>query len=180
MSSFSNSAANAKANAAAYTKALLDKLGNRDPLEVLAETPADVRSLIESVDDATLRRPEREGKWSMLQVAQHLADVELVVGFRYRMPVAQDNPPLQGYDQDLWVQKLWRGDEAIADVLAQFEPIRAANLRFLRQLRPEEWQRAGLHAERGPESVRHTARLAAGHDLVHRAQLRRVRDAVNR
>jgi hypothetical protein len=178
MSSYSNAAATAKANAAAYTQSLLDKLGERKALEVLAESPSDVRSLLESVDDAALRRPEREGKWSMLQVAQHLADVELVVGFRYRMPVAEDNPSLQGYDQDLWVQRLWRGDETVSDVLAQFEDIRAANLRFLRRLRPEEWERAGMHAERGRETVRHTANLAAGHDLVHRAQMRRVRDAV--
>jgi hypothetical protein len=114
----------------------------------------------------------------MLQVVQHLADSEIVCGWRYRLALAQDGSPIAGYDQDLWMSQLWRGDERLDDVLAQFDGVRAANVRLLARLTPEEWERAGLHAERGRETVRHMARLFAGHDLVHLRQLERVRKAV--
>ena len=54
----------------------------------------------------TLRRPEAPGKWSATEVVQHLADSELVLGFRMRMILTEDRPALQGYDQDRWAGTL--------------------------------------------------------------------------
>lgn len=172
---FSNPASDATSAAASYTKALLDILGDRDPLEVLRSTPARLREVATSVDDARLRQAEAPGKWSMLQVAQHLADSELVCAWRYRLAIAQDGSPISPYDQDLWVANLWRGDERVEDVLAQFEGARATNVRLLSRLTPEQWQHAGMHAERGRETVQHQSRIIAGHDLVHLRQMERVR-----
>ena len=58
-----------------------------------------------------LRQPERAGKWSIAQVLQHLADSDLVWGWRARLILAQDRPTITGYDQDLWAERL-RYDEA--------------------------------------------------------------------
>lgn len=161
-----------------YTESLLALLGDRDPIAVFQETPSRLRELTTSVDDATLRRPEREGKWSMLQVAQHFADSELVVGWRYRAISAQDGAPVTAYDQDAWMSSLWRGDEPLEDVLAQFEAIRAANLLLLARLTPEQWEHAGMHSERGREPMPLFVKTIAGHDLVHLRQMERVREAV--
>lgn len=174
---FSNPAGGAREAAGQYTTALLAVLDGREPLDLLPLMPANLRTLAESVDDAKLRRPEKEGKWSMIQIAQHLADTELVVGWRYRMAVSHDEPPVQPFDQDRFVSKLWKGDESLEDVLSQFEALRAINLRFLRSLTPEEWQRGGLHAERGRETVRRNAELSAAHDLVHLRQMGRVKQS---
>jgi hypothetical protein len=57
----------------------------------------------------------------------------------------------------------------------QIRALRRSNLRLLRSLSPEELRRSGVHAERGEESVEHLLRLYAGHDLVHRRQLERIR-----
>ena len=178
MTSLSNSAADAKANAAAYTKSLFDLVADRDPLDIMEETPRVLRDLTQSVEQARLRRPERDGKWSMLQVAQHLADVEVVFSWRIRLVLGAAEQPIHGFDQDQWIRKLWRGDESINDVLEQHAAQRKANLRLLRRLSAEEWERAGEHSERGRESVRHMTKMAAGHDLAHRAQMQRVRNAV--
>jgi hypothetical protein len=161
-----------------YAESLYAALADRDPIAVFQETPARLRQLTTSVDDAALRRAERDGKWSMLQVAQHLADSELVVGWRYRLISAQDGATITAYDQDQWVSSLWRGDERLADVLDQFEALRAANLRLLSRLTPEQWEHAGLHEERGREPMRPFVRLIAGHDVVHLRQVERVRAAV--
>jgi hypothetical protein len=162
----------------AYTRSLFDALGDQDPLAVLAVTPAAVEAIVRSVDDATLRRPEREGKWSMLQVVRHFADVEVAQSWRFRMVLAEEAPAIQAWDQDLWMARLWSDDPSLDDVLAQWKAARAANLRVLRTVQGDEWQRAGLHSERGSETLRFMVDLTAGHDLVHRRQLERIRAAV--
>lgn len=161
-----------------YTQSLFDALGDQDPLAVLAATPAAVEALARSVDSETLRRPEREGKWSMLQVVEHYADVEIAQGWRFRMVLAEPSPAIQAWDQDLWMARLWPSSATLDDALAQWKAAREANLRVLRTVTDEEWQRYGLHSERGQETLRFMVDLTAGHDLVHRRQLERIRAAV--
>jgi DinB superfamily len=178
MSQLTGAASTAVADAAAYTAAILAALGTRDPFEVLRTTPAALRQAVAGVSDATASKPEKPGKWSMRHVVQHLADAELVGAFRFRMIMAHDRPALQGYDQDLWAERLRYGDSDLPGALEQFGALRAANLRLLERTTPEERRRAGIHAERGEESVDHMTRMYAGHDLVHLRQLARIARAV--
>lgn len=178
MSQFSAVASTAVADAAAYTAAILGALGARDPLEVLRTTPAAVRQAVAGLPEPVVSAPERPGKWSMVQVVQHLADSELVGAFRYRMILAHDRPAIPGYDQDRWAERLRYAESDLEPALRQLEAVRAANLRLLERTTPEERRRVGIHAERGEESVEHTMRMYAGHDLVHLRQLARIAAAV--
>jgi hypothetical protein len=171
---FSNPASNAAAAAGAYVRALLEVLGDRDPVEVLAELDGWLDRHLAGVPEPTLRRPEAPGKWSVADVVQHLADSELVLGFRMRMILTEKCPPLQGYDQDRWATTLRYPDVPPAEARAQLSALRHANLRVLRRLGPAELERVGLHSERGPESLGHLVKLMGGHDLVHRRQIERV------
>jgi len=162
-----------------YAQGLLDRLGERDPLAVMEASIADLNALFDGLDDATIRRPEAPGKWSMIEVAHHLADSDMVAGVRVRMIVAQDRPPIVAYDQELWAGKLHYRDAALADVLSQFGVLRAANIRLARKLTAEELKRVGIHSERGAESAGYLLRLVAGHDIVHLNQLARIRRAVS-
>jgi DinB superfamily len=171
---YSNPAGSSPAATTSYVRALLDLLGSRDPIEVLAELIPSIEERIRSVDERTLRRPERAGKWSAIQVIQHLADSELVTGFRVRMVLTEDRPQLQGYDQDRWASEFHYSEVTVTQALEQLRGLRAANLRLWKQLGPAQLERTGLHSERGPESVAHIIRLMAAHDLVHRRQLDRV------
>ena len=178
VSEFANRAAEAAAQASAYTAALMVALGSRPPLEVLRETPAALREAIAGLSAAQLSTPEAPGKWSMRQVLQHLGDSELVGGFRFRMVLAHDRPELTGYDQDAWAERLRYTEADIEGALEQFTALRRANLRLLERTSAEEQQRVGVHVERGEESLAHMLRMYAGHDIVHRRQLARIRATV--
>lgn len=162
-----------------YAQSLLNRLGPADPMAVMAESPAAVRAMFNGMIDDAIRKPEKPGKWSMIDVAHHLADGELVMGFRIRMALAQDQPPITAYDQDLWAEKLRYREARIDDVLQQFDTLRDATLRLARTLDSAQLARYGVHEERGGESVGYMLRLLAGHDLVHRDQLARVAKAVS-
>ena len=171
---FSNPAGSAAASAGAYVRALLGVLGDRDPLEVLAELDGWLDRRFAGVPEAALKRSEAPGKWSAADVVQHLADSELVLGFRMRMILTEDRPAIQGYDQDKWATTLRYPEVPLAEARAQLRALRAANLRVLDRLGPAEWERVGMHSERGPESLGHLIKLMGAHDLVHRRQIDRM------
>ena len=182
MSELANPAADARAAAAAYTAALLARLGGRDPLAVARATPDALRRAVAGLSARQLGAPEAPGKWSVAQVLYHLADSELVSGYRFRMILAEDRPPLQGYDQDRWVARLHpepaNTAAAVADALEEIAVLRRANLRLLERASAEDHARVGLHSERGEESLGHLVRLFAGHDVAHLQQLERIRAAI--
>ena len=180
MSTSSNPAGNAADAAAKYTQGLFDVLGDRAPLDVMREQVAALRHAVADLSAAELGKPEASGKWSILHVLDHLADSEAVYSYRLRSVIAEDQPPLRGYDQDLWAKHLRYGVTAASTILAEFEPLRARNLRLLTSLRPDELERAGMHSERGMESVQKMILLTAAHDLVHRRQIGRIRAALGK
>ena len=174
MSVFTNPAAGAEGSAQAYIDATLDILGDRVPLTVLREGPSAFGDMIHGRSLEDLGRPEAPGKWSAAALAQHMADSETVWAYRLRMVLAHDRPTLEGYDQDAWSARLHYADADAHEALTRFEVLRRTNLALLDSLAPEEWDRVSVHSERGEESVRHMARLYAGHDLVHRRQMARI------
>jgi uncharacterized damage-inducible protein DinB len=177
MSVFTNPATAAADHAAAYVTALLELLGDREPMDVLRAMPSALSRAIEGLSPEQLRRPEQAGKWSINQILQHLADSELVGGWRMRLILAQDRPPLTGYDQDLWADRLHYEAADPAEALERFEVLRRATVRLLERASPADLKRVGVHIERGEESLEHLRRLYAAHDLLHLRQIDRVRRA---
>jgi hypothetical protein len=57
MSEFSNPAATGVADAAAYTASLLKLLGERDPLDVMRETPQKLSAAVKDVPRDRLAKP---------------------------------------------------------------------------------------------------------------------------
>ena len=174
MTSFANPAGSAVAAAPAYVRALLDLLGPREPLAVLAELMPWLDARVRGLPAEMLRRPEGPGKWSVVEALQHLADSEMVYGVRGRLVLSEERPQIQGFDQDRWASLFRYAEAEPEQSLAQLGALRAANLLVWRSLGPAELGRVGMHSERGPESVALMLRLMAAHDLVHRRQIERI------
>jgi hypothetical protein len=178
MSIYSNRAGSTEGEISEYVGALLALLGDQDPVAVLREGPAAVQRFLDRTPPEIVGKPEAPGKWSIGVVIQHLADSELVGGFRLRMILAHDRPPLAGYDQDRWANRLRYDETDVREALEQFKVLRRANVRLWQDLSPADLSRVGIHGERGEESLEQLRRLYAGHDLLHLRQLTRIRAAV--
>jgi hypothetical protein len=163
--------------AAAYQRSLLDALGDDDPAVVAASTADAIRDLLAEAGDDAATRPE-PGEWSVVQCVAHIVDAELVVAARLRWILAQDEPEILPYDQDLWVDALHDEHEDPRLLLDMFRGLRAADVALWNRTPAEDRARVGIHRERGRESFDLTFRLLAGHDRVHLAQARRALEAV--
>jgi hypothetical protein len=159
-----------------YQSYLLALLGPDDPAVVQERTASTLRALVDRAGPDLRTRPEPT-EWSVLQCLAHIADAEIVMSGRFRFVLAQDEPPLVGYDQDLWVDTLHVDDDP-EDLLRVFEALRPANVSLWRATTAEQRARVGMHAERGPESFDLAFRMIAGHDRFHVAQAERALAAV--
>ena len=141
------------------------------------ETGAKLLARTEGLSAPQLSAPEKPDKWSVLDVVWHLADVEIVLGLRYRMAVAESGNAVAAIDQDAWVKELDYRSRSLRDALEDFTHVRQVNLRFLKGLPRENFARFAMHQERGKETLEDMIRLYAAHDLYHLYQIDRIKTA---
>lgn len=157
-----------------YGKRLQGYVAGKDPLKVLRETPAMLRRLIVRKPPKLLSRRPQPEKWSVREILSHLADDELVLGYRMRRVLEEPGRPIESFDQARWASVLRYASDEPAKTLERFREMRQWNLDLFGRLSAEEWSLFGVHAERGRESLRDMALLYAGHDLNHAGQIRAI------
>jgi hypothetical protein len=149
----------------------------RDPIRLMRTGPAKFARAVEGLRPAQLRKRPASGKWSIQEILGHLADTEVVYGYRYRMAIGQSGSPIQGYDQERWVVELEynRKRWSAKRLLEQIAALRRSTLYLFENMPRDSAKRFGMHSERGRETVRRTQELIAGHDLNHLDQIRAIR-----
>ena len=146
----------------------------KDPVAVQRETARQLNDLIKGRPADKLRRRVTSDKWSVAEILAHLAEAEVGSTWRYRQMIEHDGVSLHSFNQDLWENL---GEYAARDPqksLQLFSLLREANLRMFDRLTPEQWERHGMHVERGRMSVRDLALQIAGHDINHLEQIRKM------
>ncbi len=157
-----------------YTARILSYIIGKNPLKILARTPEGLRKLTKGVGRKALRRVPADGKWSIHQIVSHMRDAEVVFAYRLRMAIAQSGAGLPAFDEKDWEKNLHYGEGDFRDILGTFTALRADAVALLRMLGPEEFQRFGMHAERGKETVERIAHMYAGHDRNHLMQIEKI------
>ena len=152
-------------------------MGGADPIDELASLFERLPAALEGADEESLHRPEREGKWSIMEVLCHMADAELMQAWRIRRTLTEDTPVLSPMDQDVWMDRLHHEHATLQEALELLRALRLANLRLAGALGDDELDRLSHHPERGEESIRTILAVLAGHDAVHLDQIRRIRAA---
>jgi DinB superfamily/ChrR Cupin-like domain len=134
---------------------------------------------IHGIPEADLRRPEREGKWSVADVIAHLGDLELVYAVRIRtiLAGAGGEQPLPSLAQDHWVERVHRR-EPVSELLEQLWFHRRMNLALRERLSEEELSRSGVHPEYGPITVADAFGRIERHDAKHLGQIERIKAAL--
>jgi hypothetical protein len=116
-------------------------------------------------------------KWSVRQIVCHLADSEAVGVMRIRQMAAEDNPTLQGFDGNLWADRLDYQRRKISQALETFRKLRAENHELLKTLPEDAFARAGNHTETGRLTLLDLVKGNAEHVEEHVQQIQRTRAA---
>jgi hypothetical protein len=157
-----------------FTERVLGYVEGKEPLAVQAATTRKLDRLIKGVSTARLRQRPAPEKWSISEIIAHLADAEIVVGFRLRFILGSPGAPIVAYDQDKWVTSGHYDKRDPRKSVEQFSVLRQWNLALLKSLNPEQWKDYGMHSERGQESIEHMVRMVAGHDINHLQQIEKI------
>ena len=157
-----------------YRGRMYGYVGGQSPLKLQAAAPAKLAKLLKGVKPAAAKKRPAPDRWSIAEIVAHISDTELVSGYRIRAILGQPGTPIIGFDQDAWVRALHYERRDLSRSYEQYRALREANVALLKSLAPEQWKHAGMHNERGEESVQTIVRMMAGHDLNHFSQIERI------
>ncbi|HWK12241.1 MAG TPA: DinB family protein [Vicinamibacterales bacterium] len=141
----------------------------RETLRAQRET---TRTLLRGIDDRVADHRYAEGKWTLREVAGHLADTERLFLMRAFWFARGFDTPLPSFDQNTAIVAGRFNTRTWGSLIDEFAAARDATIAFFDGLPAEAWDRRGVASD-NPFSVRALAWLAAGHVEHH---LRIVRE----
>lgn len=116
-------------------------------LDAAEKAPKQVAAAVSGLPERALRFKPAPDKWCILEVLGHLADTELVYGYRIRQMLADKTPVIAPIDQDDWAAHLGYTEAQAPEMIALFGLNRHHNLRLLRRVKAEDLGRSAYHPE---------------------------------
>ena len=126
-----------------------------------------LREAVAGLSPEQLKQRPIAGKWSTLEVVCHLADFEIVFVNRIKRVIAEDKPNLPGGDEKLFAARLCYHDRDAQNELALVDALHAQVAAILRTLKPDDFQRNGIHSEAGPMTLETLVKRTTGHIAHH-------------
>ncbi len=136
-----------------------------DTVEGMAAAPGLISEAVRAASGGA------DAGWSPSEIAAHLADIEVALGWRLRQVLSADEPELQPFDQNDWAAALRYGERDVEVALKAYSAQRAANVEILARLSEDGWERRFKHPEFGLASLRTLVRHISDHDVAHLAQI---------
>ena len=138
----------------------------------------EVRRNLDGFPKESLTAHPIPGKWSAAEIIHHLADSETTSAIRLRKLLVEEQPLIQGYDQDAYAARLNYNNRDIEPALESLRSARATTAQLLDSMTDEDWQRVGTHSESGAYSTEDWLTIYAAHAHNHASQIGRLREAL--
>ena len=140
----------------------------------LAKAPEDFSAAIQGVSETILSKRPDEKAWAAKEIICHMRDIEETIMQRFQIILSANEPKFPPSEPDrLAVERQYLRNDPL-EALSSFRKRREETLKFLRELKPEQWERVGIHPTRGPMTIKDYAELMANHGNVHLEQLKRA------
>ncbi len=147
-----------------------------EKLRAMETGPSCIVAAVAGVAEATLHRKPAPDKWCILEILGHLADIEVLYGYRLRQMLADKEPVIAPIEQDDWARNLGYLEASPAELLEAYQAARRANLRLLRRMKPADLEKGAFHPERKRKvTVEELITMMAGHDPNHLGQIERLK-----
>ena len=140
----------------------------------------EVEAALDGFPSAALAAHPFPGKWSAREIVHHLADSESASAQRLRKLLSEENPVIQGYDQEAWAILLRYNLRDHAPALDLFRAVRATTSQLLPEMTEEDWKRTGWHTESGLYTAATWLQIYAVHAHNHAGQIARLKAALTK
>lgn len=129
-----------------------------------------------SQENATTLRDRNDGDqgWTVLETLCHLRDYDVIFQQRVRTMLAQDYPRLPGYDQAALAIERRYNEQNLSQVCAELNVSRMSFVELFRSLADQQWERAGVHPERGHFTMTDACAQVGTHEVIHIEQITRI------
>jgi hypothetical protein len=149
----------------------IEKVPGEQIGEYLVSQLQEVERLLAPLDDAAARFRYAPEKWSMKEVVGHLCDAERIFAYRLLRIGRADTTPLPGFDENAYVPPAEFDARPLAELLREFQAVRASTIALVEGLPAAAWERHG-QASGKSISTRALAYIMVGHVSHHLAVLR--------
>jgi uncharacterized damage-inducible protein DinB len=147
-----------------------------ETLAKLEAAPAAMAEATRGLSDDDWRRRPSPDKWSIVEIACHLRDVERVFAERFaKMAYREERPALWMADNERMAEALRYREADPAAVAREWKRLRGDTLTLLRAMPHSTWQRTGLHPKRGEITIEQLVSVLVGHDQGHVERIRSIR-----
>jgi hypothetical protein len=141
--------------------------------------PALLRQAVAGMTQEQLVARPVPGKWSTLEVICHLADFEIIGADRIKRVIAENEPTLFGGDERVFASRLAYHERNAEEELLLIALIRQQVAHILRTLKPEDFQRRGIHSEAGPLTLEAFIQRSTNHIPHHVPFIEEKRKVLN-
>jgi hypothetical protein len=132
---------------------------------------------VDKVTPELLNFKPETNKWSIKEILIHVCDTEIAAVHRMKQVISEDNPLLMKMDQDSWATRLDYRNLDHEDYLLLFKLMRATMVPILQSLKPEDWERTGIHSAAGKQTLEDIVRMFTKHVHDHVKQIERNKQA---
>ena len=160
-----------RTEAAAYYFTYIDQVPDGSICDLLDAQLPSLLELTRGITDEQSHHRYAPGKWSIRDVMTHLTDCERLFVARAFWFARGFDSPLPSFDQEIAVLAAQADQRAWADLVGEFEMVRASTVAFFRSLPTDAWLRRGIASD-NPFTVRALAYMCVGHVNHHVAILR--------
>jgi hypothetical protein len=141
-------------------------------LERLALLPQILRAAVDAAGKSRLRIRASDGRFSLVEHAWHLADLEEEgFGVRIARLIDEDDPQIADFAGDVIAEQRRYIEQDVEPALDRFKRAREANITRLASLTPEQLQRSGTQEGVGPITLARIPAMMLGHDRSHARDL---------
>ncbi len=141
-------------------------------LDAAERSPREIAAAVSGLPEKVLRYKPSPDKWCVLEILGHLADIEIVYGYRLRQMLADTKPVIAPLDQDAWAHNLGYTEALPAELIAFYGVARHHNLRMLRRATPDDYSKSAYHPELQREvTVAEIVGAMGGHGASHLRQI---------
>jgi hypothetical protein len=150
-------------------------------LDAAEKSPKEIAAAVSGLSEQILRFKPAPDKWCVLEILGHLADVEIIYGYRLRQMLADTKPVIAPMDQDAWARNLNYLDCRPSELVAFYGLGRHHNLPLLRSLKPSDLSKSAFHPETQRETtVAELVERMGGHGAAHLQQIEKLKAAATR